>query len=94
VVTLAATHQHLARTSHTSAKRRHNRGHNDLRLECWALGRTLDDDGMLMVLACYAPQRQRAVRYVEASRRRGVEASSSPLPRFRPRFAPNDCREW
>jgi 3-methyladenine DNA glycosylase/8-oxoguanine DNA glycosylase len=51
----------------------------------WALvGRTLDDEGMLDVLAPYAPQRQRAVRYVEAS---GVHR-----PRRAPRFAPRDYR--
>lgn len=51
----------------------------------WALlGRTLDDDGMLEVLAPYAPQRHRAVRYIEAS---GVRR-----PRFGPRYAPRDYR--
>jgi 3-methyladenine DNA glycosylase/8-oxoguanine DNA glycosylase len=51
----------------------------------WALvGRTLDDEGMLDLLAPYAPQRQRAVRYVEAS---GVRR-----PRRGPRFAPRDYR--
>jgi 3-methyladenine DNA glycosylase/8-oxoguanine DNA glycosylase len=51
----------------------------------WALvGRPLDDAGMLEVLAPYAPQRQRAVRYVEASGFR--------RPRFGPRFAPRDYR--
>lgn len=51
----------------------------------WALlGRSLDDDGMLEVLAPYAPQRHRAVRYVEAS---GVRR-----PRFGPRYAPRDYR--
>jgi 3-methyladenine DNA glycosylase/8-oxoguanine DNA glycosylase len=51
----------------------------------WALvGRPLDDAGMLTVLGPYAPQRQRAVRYVEASGFR--------RPRFGPRFAPKDYR--
>ncbi len=53
----------------------------------WALvGRGLDDDGMLEVLACYAPQRQRAVRYIEASGFR--------RPRFGPRFSPKDYRTY
>jgi 3-methyladenine DNA glycosylase/8-oxoguanine DNA glycosylase len=53
----------------------------------WALvGRKLDDDGMLEVLACYAPQRQRAVRYIEASGFR--------RPRFGPRFSPKDYRSY
>jgi 3-methyladenine DNA glycosylase/8-oxoguanine DNA glycosylase len=51
----------------------------------WALtGRALDDDGMLEVLEPYRPQRQRAVRYVEASGFR--------KPRFAPRFAARDYR--
>jgi 3-methyladenine DNA glycosylase/8-oxoguanine DNA glycosylase len=51
----------------------------------WALvGRPLDDAGMLEVLAPYAPQRHRAVRYVEASGFR--------RPRFGPRFSPKDYR--
>ncbi|MDT7774895.1 MAG: hypothetical protein QOC67_3819 [Pseudonocardiales bacterium] len=51
----------------------------------WALlGRPLDDAGMLAVLAPYAPQRQRAVRYIEASGFR--------RPRFGPRFAAKDYR--
>ena len=51
----------------------------------WALvGRPLDDAGMLEVLAPYAPQRQRAVRYVEVSGFR--------RPRFGPRFSPKDYR--
>jgi len=51
----------------------------------WALvGKPLDDDGMLEVLAPYAPQRHRAVRYIEASGFR--------KPRFAPRFAPRDYR--
>ncbi|WP_308257883.1 DNA-3-methyladenine glycosylase family protein [Pseudonocardia lacus] len=51
----------------------------------WALlGRKLDDAGMLEVLAPYAPQRHRAVRYIEASGFR--------RPRFGPRFSPRDYR--
>ncbi|MCS7481705.1 DNA-3-methyladenine glycosylase family protein [Umezawaea endophytica] len=51
----------------------------------WALlGKPLDDDGMAEVLAPYAPQRHRAVRYVEASGFR--------KPRFAPRFSPRDYR--
>ncbi len=51
----------------------------------WALlGRRLDDDGMLEVLAPYVPQRHRAVRY--------VEASGARRPRFGPRYAPRDYR--
>jgi 3-methyladenine DNA glycosylase/8-oxoguanine DNA glycosylase len=51
----------------------------------WALvGGPLDDAGMLEVLAGYRPQRQRAVRYVEASGFR--------KPRFGPRFSPRDYR--
>jgi 3-methyladenine DNA glycosylase/8-oxoguanine DNA glycosylase len=51
----------------------------------WALlGRPLDDAGMLEVLAPYAPQRQRAVRYIEASGFR--------RPRFGSRFSPRDYR--
>lgn len=51
----------------------------------WALlGRSLDDEGMLEVLAPYAPQRHRAVRY--------VEASGARRPRFGPRYAPRDYR--
>ena len=48
------------------------------------VGRKLDDAGMLEVLACYAPQRQRAVRYIEASGFR--------RPRFGPRYSPRDFR--
>ncbi len=48
------------------------------------LGRPLDDEGMLEVLAPYVPQRHRAVRY--------VEASGSRRPRFGPRFSPRDYR--
>jgi 3-methyladenine DNA glycosylase/8-oxoguanine DNA glycosylase len=51
----------------------------------WALlGRPIDDAEMLKVLAPYAPQRQRAVRYVEVSGFR--------RPRFGPRFSPRDYR--
>jgi len=51
----------------------------------WALlGRPLDDDGMLEVLAPYAPHRHRAVRYIEASGFR--------KPRFGPRYSPRDYR--
>jgi len=48
------------------------------------VGRPLDDAGMLQVLAPYAPQRHRAVRYVEASGFR--------RPRFGPRLGPRDYR--
>jgi 3-methyladenine DNA glycosylase/8-oxoguanine DNA glycosylase len=48
------------------------------------LGRPLDDAGMLEVLAPYAPQRHRAVRYIEASGFR--------RPRFGPRFSTRDYR--
>jgi 3-methyladenine DNA glycosylase/8-oxoguanine DNA glycosylase len=48
------------------------------------LGRKLDDDGMLEVLAPYAPQRHRAIRYLEVA---GVSK-----PRFGPRFSPRDYR--
>ncbi|MEU4801887.1 DNA-3-methyladenine glycosylase 2 family protein [Actinosynnema sp. NPDC023587] len=51
----------------------------------WALlGRPLDDDGMAEVLTPYAPQRHRAVRY--------VEMSGARKPRFGPRFSPRDYR--
>jgi 3-methyladenine DNA glycosylase/8-oxoguanine DNA glycosylase len=50
------------------------------------VGHRLDDEGMAEVLAPYAPQRQRVVRYVEA-------AGISP-PRLRPRFSPRDYRRW
>jgi 3-methyladenine DNA glycosylase/8-oxoguanine DNA glycosylase len=51
----------------------------------WALvGRPLDDAGMLAVLAPYAPQRQRAVRYVESSGFR--------RPRFASRYSPRNYR--
>jgi 3-methyladenine DNA glycosylase/8-oxoguanine DNA glycosylase len=48
------------------------------------VSRPLDDAGMLEVLAPYAPQRHRAVRYVEASGFR--------RPRFGPRLPPRDYR--
>lgn len=48
------------------------------------LGRALDDEGMLEVLAPYAPHRHRAVRYIEACGHR--------RPRFGPRFSPRDFR--
>lgn len=48
------------------------------------LGRPLDDEGMLAVLAPYAPQRHRAVRYLEAAGFR--------RPRFGPRYSPRDYR--
>jgi 3-methyladenine DNA glycosylase/8-oxoguanine DNA glycosylase len=48
------------------------------------LGRPLDDEGMLDVLAPYTPQRHRAVRYIEAA---GVR-----MPRRGPRFSPRDYR--
>jgi len=51
----------------------------------WALlGRPVDDDGMLEVLAPYAPQRHRVVRYIEVSGFR--------RPRFGPRYRPRDYR--
>lgn len=51
----------------------------------WALlGRPVDDDGMLALLAPYAPQRQRAMRL--------VELSGARKPRFGPRLAPKDYR--
>ena len=52
----------------------------------WALlGRPLDDAGMLEVLAPYAPQRQRAVRYIEASGFRRPRFGPAVLPRGLPR---------
>lgn len=48
------------------------------------VGHRLDDAGMAEVLAPYAPQRHRAVRYIEAS---GVR-----VQRFAPRFSPRDYR--
>ena len=50
------------------------------------VGHRLDDAGMAEVLAPYAPQRQRAVRYIEAS---GVR-----VQRFAPRFSPRDFRHF
>jgi 3-methyladenine DNA glycosylase/8-oxoguanine DNA glycosylase len=50
------------------------------------VGHRLDDAGMAEVLAPYAPQRQRAVRYIEAA---GVR-----VQRFGPRFSPRDYRHW
>ena len=50
------------------------------------VGHSLDDAGMLEVLAPYAPQRQRAVRYIEASGFR--------RPRFGPRYSPRDYRRF
>jgi 3-methyladenine DNA glycosylase/8-oxoguanine DNA glycosylase len=49
------------------------------------LGRTVDDRGMLEVLAPYAPHRHRVVRY--------IEAGGPGKPRFGPRFSPRDYRE-
>jgi 3-methyladenine DNA glycosylase/8-oxoguanine DNA glycosylase len=55
------------------------------RLVGWALlGRPLDDDGMLRLLAPYAPHRHRVVRL--------VELSGARKPRFAPRFAPREIR--
>lgn len=48
------------------------------------LGEPLDDEGMAEVLAPYAPQRQRAVRYLEAAGHR--------RPRFGPRMPVRDYR--
>jgi 3-methyladenine DNA glycosylase/8-oxoguanine DNA glycosylase len=50
------------------------------------LGHSVDDAGMLDVLAPYAPQRQRAVRYIEASGFR--------RPRFGPRYSPREYRRF
>ena len=53
----------------------------------WALlGRPLDDDGMLEVLAEWAPHRQRVVRL--------IELSGATKPRFGPRFSPIDYRKF
>jgi 3-methyladenine DNA glycosylase/8-oxoguanine DNA glycosylase len=53
----------------------------------WALlGRPLDDEGMLELLADYVPHRHRVVRLVELS---GIGK-----PRFGPRFAPIDYRSF
>lgn len=49
-------------------------------------GAPVDDDGLADLLAPYAGQRQRAVRYVLASGFR--------KPRFGPRFAGRDYRAW
>ncbi|EHK80287.1 3-methyladenine DNA glycosylase/8-oxoguanine DNA glycosylase, partial [Saccharomonospora azurea SZMC 14600] len=48
------------------------------------LGRPLDDDGMAEVLVPYSPQRQRAVRY--------LEAAGHTRPRFGPRYPIRDYR--
>ncbi|OLR90435.1 DNA-3-methyladenine glycosylase family protein [Actinokineospora bangkokensis] len=48
------------------------------------VGKRLDDRGMLEVLAPYAGQRQRAVRY--------VEAAGLGKPRYGPRLSPKDFR--
>jgi len=48
------------------------------------LGEPLDDDGMAEVLAPYTPQRQRAVRY--------LEAAGFSRPRFGPRYPVRDYR--
>lgn len=48
------------------------------------LGAPLDDEGMAEVLEPYAPQRHRAVRY--------LEAAGHTRPRFGPRFAVRDYR--
>ncbi|MBB2937291.1 3-methyladenine DNA glycosylase/8-oxoguanine DNA glycosylase [Amycolatopsis bartoniae] len=48
------------------------------------LGEPLDDAGLAEVLAPYAPQRQRAVRY--------LEAAGFQRPRFGPRYAVRDYR--
>ncbi len=50
------------------------------------VGHRLDDEGMAEVLAPYAPQRQRAVRYIELA---GITA-----PRHGPRFSARDYRGW
>jgi 3-methyladenine DNA glycosylase/8-oxoguanine DNA glycosylase len=56
------------------------------RLVGWALvDRPVDDDGMLELLAPYAPHRHRVVRLVEMS---GIRS-----PRFTPRYAPRDIRD-
>ncbi|MFL6240029.1 MAG: DNA-3-methyladenine glycosylase family protein [Actinomycetes bacterium] len=57
------------------------------RLVGWALiGRPVDDDGMLELLAPYAPHRHRVVRL--------VEMSGARKPRFTPRYAPRDFRTF
>lgn len=51
----------------------------------WALaGHAVDDEGLAELLAPYAPQRHRAVRY--------VEASGFSRPRFAPRYSVRDYR--
>ncbi|KAA9158893.1 DNA-3-methyladenine glycosylase 2 family protein [Amycolatopsis acidicola] len=50
------------------------------------LGEPLDDAGLAEVLAPYAPQRQRAVRY--------LEAAGFSRPRFGPRYAVRDYRAF
>jgi len=51
----------------------------------WALlGRPVDDDGMLRLLAPYAPHRHRVVRL--------IELSGFSKPRFAPRYAARDIR--
>jgi 3-methyladenine DNA glycosylase/8-oxoguanine DNA glycosylase len=47
-------------------------------------GKPVDDEGLFKLLAPYAPQRQRAVRYIEAA---GIVK-----PRRGPRFSPRDYR--
>jgi 3-methyladenine DNA glycosylase/8-oxoguanine DNA glycosylase len=49
------------------------------------LGRKVDDNGMLEVLAPYAPHRHRVVRY--------IEAGGPGKPRFGPRYAARDYRD-
>ncbi|HEY3709959.1 MAG TPA: DNA-3-methyladenine glycosylase 2 family protein [Amycolatopsis sp.] len=48
------------------------------------LGRKIDDEGLAELLAPYAPQRQRAIRY--------LEASGARKPRFGPRIELRDYR--
>ena len=53
----------------------------------WALlGRPLDDDGMLEVLAEWVPHRHRVVRL--------IELSGTRKPKFGPRFSPIDYRKF
>jgi len=49
------------------------------------LGRKVDDNGMLEVLAPYAPHRHRVVRY--------IEAGGPGKPRYGPRYAARDYRD-
>jgi 3-methyladenine DNA glycosylase/8-oxoguanine DNA glycosylase len=49
------------------------------------LGRKVDDQGMLEVLAPYAPHRHRVVRY--------IEAGGPGKPRYGPRYSARDYRE-